>query len=168
MKFNTEELIADLIEQTRININKVEKFKRLGAIAYLLGALISLFSFKNFNSKTSFNSEETSGKTLMILIGLCKYSGGGMQLTKTPNPFDGLLDITIAKNLSKIEILKNLTKLFNGKITGYKKVLTAKAPSINIEFKDVDLPYIQADGELLGKGGFKVKIIPKSFSFYCN
>jgi len=29
MKFNTEELIADLIEQTRININKVEKFKKL-------------------------------------------------------------------------------------------------------------------------------------------
>ena len=29
MKFKTEELIAELIEQTRININKVEKFRKL-------------------------------------------------------------------------------------------------------------------------------------------
>ncbi len=29
MKLNTEELIAELIEQTRININKVEKFREL-------------------------------------------------------------------------------------------------------------------------------------------
>ena len=48
----------------------------------------------------------------MILVGLCKYSGGGMQLTKEPDPFDGLLDISVAKDIGKFDIIKNLTESF--------------------------------------------------------
>lgn len=147
-------------------VSKVEKYKYLGSVAYLLGALFSLFSFKNFESKAIFNSKESSGKTLMILIGLCKFSGGGMQLTKTPDPFDGLFDVSIVKNLSKLEIIKNLTKLFNGKITSYKKVKPIKTSSIKIKIKETTLPYIQADGELIGQGDILVTLIPKAFSFY--
>jgi diacylglycerol kinase (ATP) len=148
-------------------VNKVEKFKNLGAIAYLLGAIMSLFSFKNFTSKITINSKEIFGKTLMILVGLCKYSGGGMQLTENPNPFDGLFDVSVAKNFSKIDVLKNLTKLFNGKISSIKKVQTLKATTIKINIEQNDLPFIQADGELVGTGAINITLIPKAFSFYC-
>ena len=50
--------------------NKVGKYKNFGAIAYLIGALLGLFSFRVFKSKTLINSECYSFKTLMILIGL--------------------------------------------------------------------------------------------------
>ena len=147
-------------------VSKVEKIKFLGAFAYLCGAIISLFMFKNFESKTIINSKEIRGKNLMILIGLCKYSGGGMQLTNIPNPFDGLLDITIAEDLNKVEIIKNLPKLFNGKITNHKKVKLFKTGFLSVETYEKDKPFIQADGELIGTGDFKVTIIPKAFSFY--
>ncbi|MGK0254613.1 MAG: diacylglycerol kinase (ATP), partial [Mariniflexile sp.] len=148
-------------------VSKVDAYKNLGAVAYLLGAFISLFSFKNFKSKVSINSEYICGETLMILVGLCKYSGGGMQLTEAPDPFDGLLDVSVAKNFSKIDILKNLTKLFNGKINSIKKVQTLKAPSIKIKIDQNELPFIQADGELVGEGAINITLIPKAFSFYC-
>jgi diacylglycerol kinase family enzyme len=112
------------------------------------------------------SSEYISGKTFMILVGLCKYSGGGMQLTKNPDPFDGLLDISVAQNLGKLEIVRLLPKLFNGQITKHKKVKTFKTEGINIEISDVVTPLIQADGELIGYGNFKATIIPKAFSFY--
>ena len=148
-------------------VSKVEAYKNLGAVAYLFGAFISLFSFKNFTSKISINSEDICGETLMILIGLCKYSGGGMQLTDAPDPFDGLLDVSVAKNFSKIDILKNLTKLFNGKINSIKKVQTLKATSIKINIDQNEFPFIQADGELVGTGAITITLIPKAFSFYC-
>lgn len=147
-------------------VSKVKSYKSLGAIAYLFGALISLFQFKNFNSTVILNSDEVSGKTLMILVGLCKYSGGGMQLTSNPNPFDGLLDVSIAQNLGKFEVVSVLPKLFNGKITHYKKVKTFKTDAINITITQENKPFIQADGELIGSGNFKVSVIPKAFSFY--
>ena len=149
-------------------VNNIEKYKRFGTMSYLLGALFGLLSFENFHSKVLFNSRNISGKTLMVLIGLCKYSGGGMQLTKMPNPFDGLFDICIAKDFSKFEVVKNITKLFNGKIVNYKKVETQKTTEITIEINEEQLPFIQADGELIGKGNIKVSLISKSFSFYCN
>lgn len=148
-------------------VSTVEKYKRFGALAYLYSSILGLFSFKNFNATLSVESETVSGKNLMILVGLCKYSGGGMQLTKNSNPLDGLLDITIAQNLSKFEIIKSLSKLFNGNITNHKKVKTLKAASVAVQINQEELPFIQADGELIGKGNIKVSIITKAFSFYC-
>ena len=40
----------------------------------------------------------------MVVFGICKFSGGGMQFTKEVDSTDGLLDITIAKNLTLIDI----------------------------------------------------------------
>lgn len=147
--------------------NKVHKYKNLGPLAYLFGAIIGLFSFKKFNAIVSVESHKYSNKSLMILIGLCKYSGGGMRLTKDPDPFDGLFDISIAQNLSKIEIIKNLGRLFNGKIVFNKKVTTLKAAAIDIELIENGALFAQADGEIIGSGGFMATIIPKAFTFYC-
>ena len=147
--------------------NKVVKYKKLGPMAYLIGALFGLFSFSNFNSKVYINSECYSGKTLMILIGLGKFSGGGMKLTKEPNPFDGYFDVSIAKNLSKLDIIKNLSKLYNGNITNHSKVFSIKSNSISINVEEKQLPLIQADGEVIGTGNISITLIPHAFSFYC-
>lgn len=148
-------------------VSKVDKYKHIGALAYLYGAIISLFSFKKFESKVSVNSEVISGKTLMVLIGVCKYSGGGMQLTNTPNPFDGLFDISVAKNFSKLDIIKNVTKLFNGKISNHRKVKPVKSNHMTVEINQGKAPLIQADGELIGSGNIKITLIQNAFSFYC-
>lgn len=147
-------------------VSKVEKYKRFGALAYLTGTLSGLFSFKNFQSEVIINSEIKTSKSLMVLVGICNYSGGGMQLTKSPNAFDNLFDISVANNFKAIDIVKNVIKLFNGKIVNYKKVDTYKSKFVKIEVNESDLPFIQADGELVGMGGFTASIIPKAFSFY--
>lgn len=149
-------------------VSKVHKYKHFGALAYLTGAVLGLFSFKNFKSKIVVDSTEIESKTLMILVGLCTYSGAGMQLTREANPFDGLFDISIAKNLGKLDIIRNLTKLFNGKIVNHEKVETLKSNAITITIDEDELPFIQADGELVGKGNIRVLVVPKAFSFYCN
>ena len=149
-------------------VSKVHKYKHFGALAYLTGAALGLFSFKNFKSKVVVDNKEINSKTLMVLVGLCNYSGGGMQLTKNANPFDGLFDISIAKDIGKLDVIKNLTKLFNGKIVNHKKVETLKNEAISIIIDEEDLPFIQADGELIGQGNINLSVVPKAFSFYGN
>ncbi len=148
-------------------VSKVGKYKHFGALAYLIGAILGLFSFKNFEVDVVANSQRITTKSLMVLIGLCKYSGGGMQLTEFTNATNGLLDISIAKNFSKLDILKNLAKLFNGSIVKLKKVETLKTNTVTITCKSKsNIPFIQADGELIGTGDIKASIVPKAFSFY--
>ena len=148
-------------------VSKVGKYKHFGALAYLIGAVLGLFSFKNFKVDVVANSQRIPTKSLMVLIGLCKYSGGGMQLTEYTNATNGLFDISIAKNFSKLDILKNLVKLFNGSIVKLKKVETLKTNTVTISCKSkLNIPFIQADGELIGTGDIKASIVPKAFSFY--
>lgn len=149
-------------------VSKVGKYKNLGAIAYLIGAIAGLFSFKNFSSTITLNETEIRTKSLMVLAGLCKYSGGGMQLTKDPNPNDGLFDVSIAKDLSKFDILKNLSNLFNGKIVDHSKVENYKVSELSIIITSKVKPFIQADGELIGTGSIRLKIVPRAFTFYAN
>jgi len=146
-------------------VNKVHHYKNLGFLAYLTGALVSLTSYKKSTLKIIFNKTEIEEKTLMLLIGICKYSGGGMQLTNNPDPIDGLLDISHINKISLITLLGNIGGLFNGKITHHKLVKNYKTSKIKITDLETQKTYIQADGELVGTGSFEAEILPNALNF---
>lgn len=98
----------------------------------------------------------------MIIFGICKYSGGGLRVTKDPNPIDGLLDITIVKKFSFFNLLFNLPKLYNGNIVHHKKVDNYKVKELNIRN---DNSIIEADGEIVGNGSLHVTILQNAVQF---
>ncbi|XRE43229.1 Transcription regulator [contains diacylglycerol kinase catalytic domain] [Tenacibaculum discolor] len=141
-------------------VNKLNKLKRFGPIAYLLSGIAGLLLYKKTTFKIAINNKIIETKCLMTLFGICKYSAGGMQLTDFKDSNNGLFDITIAKNLSFLDLLFSIKKLYNGKILQHKKVETHVTNSLLITPQNKnDLPYIQADGELIGRGEVKVSII---------
>jgi YegS/Rv2252/BmrU family lipid kinase len=146
-------------------VNKVHKFKNLGSLAYLSGALVSLFSYKKPLLEITFNTTVIKSKTLLLFIGICKFCGGGMQLTKNPNPTDGIFDITFVKNITFLEVIVNIPALFSGKITDKKIIKNYKANKLQIKVLDKQETYIQADGELIGSGDFNVELLPKALTF---
>ncbi|MFD1292912.1 diacylglycerol/lipid kinase family protein [Lutibacter holmesii] len=146
-------------------VNKVHKFKNLGSLAYLTGALVSLISYKKPLLEINFNNNTLKSNTLLLFIGIGTYCGGGMQLTQNPNPFNGLFDISFVKNISLLQLLTNIKGLFNGNITKHKIVENYKTSTIEVKVLDKQETYIQADGELIGSGDFKVTILPKALTF---
>ncbi|NVK09544.1 MAG: diacylglycerol kinase family lipid kinase [Tenacibaculum sp.] len=141
-------------------VNKLNKLKRFGPIAYLLSGIAGLLLYKKTTFKIVINNKIIETKCLMTLFGICKYSAGGMQLTDFKDSNNGLFDITIAKNLSFWDLFFSIKKLYNGKILQHKKVETLVANSLLITPQNKnDLPYIQADGELIERGQVKVNII---------
>jgi len=141
-------------------VNKLKKLKKFGGIAYLLSGLAGLLLYKKTDFKIEFNNQVIQTNCLMTLFGICKFSGGGMQFTENVNTTDGLLDITIAKDLHLFDLLINLPKLYNGKIVHHKKVDTFKSKNIKVTpvLKN-NKPFIQADGELIYTGSVSVSII---------
>ena len=146
-------------------VHKVNQFKYLGFIAYLTGALLSIASYKKSNLEIKFNNLVINEKTLMLLIGICNYSGGGMQLTKNPNPTDGLFDISHINKITLITLLRNIGGLFNGNITNHQLVKNYKTSKLKITDLDAQKPFIQADGELVGSGSFEAEIISGALNF---
>lgn len=145
-------------------VKNITKFKKYGVIAYLLGTITSFMRYKKTILTIKFNTQKISVKSLLTIVGICKYSGGGMQLTSNVNTRDGLFDISIAKDFKFLNMLLNIFKFFNGNIVEHKEVETYKSAEIQITAKD-EKAFIQADGELIGQGGFKATIIPKAISF---
>lgn len=146
-------------------VNKVHQFKNLGSLAYLAGALLSLFSYKKPLLEISFNNTVLKHKTLLLFIGICTYCGGGMQLTQNPDPLNGLFDISFVKNISLLQLLINIPGYFNGNITQHKIVENYKIAELKIKVLDNQETYIQADGELIGSGDFSVSLLPKALTF---
>jgi len=147
-------------------VNKLNKLKRFGAIAYLLSGVAGLLLYKKTSFKIDFNNKTVETKCLMTLFGICRYSGGGMQLTNYKDASDGLFDITIAKNLSFFDLLFNIKKLYNGLITKHTKVETHLSNELLITPSlKPDKPYIQADGELIGRGKVKISLVKQAIKF---
>lgn len=146
-------------------VHKIASFKKLGSITYLLAALISFFKFKKSNILINSDTKNIESKIFMITVGLCRYSGGGMQLTDFKNHKPGNFDMTLVKNITLRKVLLNIKKLFNGKIIQLKEVDALHTQSLKITVKDNHLPYIQADGELLGSGNCEINIIKNAIQF---
>lgn len=146
-------------------VNNVGKFKKLGFLAYITGALASLTSFKKPTLQIKLNDIIITEKTLLLLIGICNYSGGGMQLTKASNPNSGLFDITHVSRITLYTVLKNLKGLFNENITNNKVVKNYKTTNLTIRVIDLKHSFIQADGELIGMGDFQVTLLPNKLQF---
>lgn len=144
-------------------VKNLKTLKKLGSISFLISGLYSLFFYRKTYYKVIINNDIINEKCLMILFGICKYSGGGLQVTKEPDPKDGLLDITIIKKISFLNLIFNLPKLYNGEIVHHKKVTTYKVKELKIIAKNRSI--IEGDGEIIGSGSLKVTIIPNAIHF---
>lgn len=147
-------------------VKKLNALKKLGSIAYLISGLQGLLFYKSFKYNIRFENKEINESCLMVLFGICQYSGGGIQLTQHANPKDGLLDITIVKNIGLFDMIINLPKLYNGKIVTHKKVENYKVKSIKLTLSDSSHSLIEADGEFIGTGSLEVSVIPKAIQVF--
>ena len=142
-------------------VKNLKYLKKIGSIAFLLSGLYSLLSYRKKKYSITIRDETLKEECLMIIFGICKYSGGGLRVTKYPNPTDGLLDITIVKKFSFFNLLFNLPKLYNGNIVHHKKVDNYKVKELNIIN---DNSIIEADGEESRKWLFKCNYSSKCSS----
>jgi len=145
-------------------VSKLNTLKRFGPVAYILAGIYGLIFYKKTFLTIIFDDKIIKQNCLMTLFGICKFSGGGMQFTENVNPSDGFIDLTIAKNLNVFDLIYNIRKLYNGNIVYHKKVDTYKTKKITVIPKTTK-PFIQADGELIGTGKVKVRIIDKAIQF---
>ena len=143
---------------------KLQELKRLGAISYLIAGIYGFLFYKKSIFKITMNQTIIETTCLMTMVSICKFSGGGMQFSKKGDPIDGLFDITIVKNITLLDLILNIKKLYNGKIVAHPKVATYKTNKIIVDPQN-SKPFIQADGELIGTGTATFSLIEKGIHF---
>lgn len=130
------------------------------ALSYMLILLKTLLKY-NSKSMQLKVGEQANYKERMfsIGIGIGKYNGGGMKQLPNAIANDGLLDVTIIKNISKWTVIKELKGLYDGSFLSHPKIDALQDTAIS--FSENKLK-IETDGESVGEGPKDFSILPKA------
>ena len=145
-------------------LKKIQSYKWLGKFSYLFCALMNFMNYKNIEVEIETDDAKINSRVFLLGVGLCKFTGGGMQLIKTPAGANGQLNMTIAQDLSKIEIIKIFFSLFNGGVFKKRKILTLSSEKILIVAKNTVLT-CQGDGEVFGAGKVSYSVVKKGLRY---
>jgi len=143
-------------------VNQDKENNKTGKILYIKNLLGTLFSSKSKKYSIRIDGEQINCKVFSMCAGICKFNGAGMMQLPNAVPNDGLLDMTIIKTISKIDVIRNVKNLYNGSFVSHRSVETHQGKHFLIETSEkVDL---EIDGESVGHSPFEFSILPNSLN----
>ncbi len=147
-------------------LNRLQPYKWLGKYAYLACSIANFLFYKNTEITVRGENFSLSRNIFLCGVGVSKYTGGGMQIIKNPAGNNGLLNLTVAYDFTKIDIIKNFFNLFNGAIFNDRKVLTVVDSKIEMVSKTGFLT-CHGDGEIFGSGNLTFFVLKKQITHIC-
>lgn len=138
--------------------NKQKDKGRSNQALYFYNLISSLISYSKTRAEIIIDDKKTVARIFSLNVGNGRYCGGGMRQTPDALPDDGLLDVTIIKEMGRIEIIKNLKILYDGTILSHPRVDGYRCKNVRISTDS--LLYVESDGESLGHTPAEFSIIP--------
>lgn len=133
--------------------------KALGPRGCYAWAVLAVFPrWRNCHVRLTVDGEEREGKMHEVIAAIGRYSAGGMRLTPNAVPDDGLFDVLILGDLSKLDLATNMHKTYKGTHVSHPKVEILRGTEVRIEAEE-PLP-IQLDGEQPGTTPVLFELLP--------
>ena len=131
-----------------------------GRYAFFLVSTVAALTLKPSKLRLKYdNDPEEVHRLLGLVVGNGIVCGGGMKLTPNAKLNDGLFDILLINQMSIIQRLMNLSKVYSGRHILSRHFSIRRCKKITVES---DLPVsLEADGELLGYSPFSMEIFPQ-------
>ena len=119
-----------------------------GSLSYAYAAIAEMASFKPLHYRLTTNGFTRELDAMLVCIANGGYFGGGMWIAPTADETDGLLDVTIARTVSRSELIRMLPKLYSGSFVTHPAVERFQVSEITVTGENM---YAMADGENLGE-----------------
>jgi diacylglycerol kinase (ATP) len=129
-----------------------------GFMNYIVAALRTIFLF--FNAplvRIEYDDKLITQPSLMVSIMNGRRMGGGFMMAPDAYPDDGLLDLCIAGQLSRIGILMMIPRFIKGTQSPHPQIKTGRASKIHVVAIEGSLP-AHADGETICTAGKELSI----------
>lgn len=153
---------AGVVASVMLKVNHMSR-KWPALWRYLVGSVQGFGTFKNISTQISIDNDPVREILLTdLLVANGRYFGRGMKPAPNANLQDGLFDVLIFKNASLSIFIKNLPRLYRGKISGSSashETLQCKTISVEVSNSGKALP-IEMDGENCGQGSVTFRILP--------
>ena len=144
-------------------VKNIFSYKKWRSLSYLMAALVSLKKYIPVDLTYSIDQHKKKSSIFLISLGIGRYSGSGMQLTDYKNHKNGYLDLTLVQSISLFRVITNIISLYNGNIEAIKETYCSNIKEFQLHSNNT--AYIQADGELVGKGTAIFSLSPRAIQF---
>ncbi len=138
-----------------------EEFKqKWGKLSYLRASLETAKEFDVRELDLYLDGEPRKVRAVNVVVGNCRYAGGGWLAAPRANPEDGLLDVVIIEKLDLADLLQLApASMARSDYLGKEGVFFARAKEIRVETQPPGLEFT-ADGEVIGDEPTEFSVIP--------
>jgi len=140
-----------------------------GFLSFLVAVLKTIFLYnKAAVSTVAYDGKTLTQPSLMISVMNGRRLGGGFFMAPQSEPDDGLFDLCIAHQVSRVRIFGLIPHFLRGTQSTQKEITTGQAARITITAVEGALP-AQTDGEILCVDGQKLEIelLPGQIDVLC-
>ena len=133
--------------------------KALGGKASFIWATVAVFMrWKSTEVTVQIDGARRSGRMFEVLAMNGDYTAGGMWMAPDAKPDDGLFDIVLIGDVTKLDFVVTFPKIYRGRHVGHPKIEHLKGRTVAIE-SATPLP-IALDGEQPGTAPATFEIVP--------
>lgn len=138
--------------------------KALGSkLTYFTGTIATLLNFENIEVRCQLdNNEIIEGKYKGLIVCNGQYMGGGMHIAPQAQTDDGLFDIVLIKDLTKLRFLTHFPSIYLGKHINLPEIEIHRSKKLSVTTKQQTI--FEADGEIPGLSPIVCQIIPKALT----
>lgn len=129
-------------------------------LAYLVGSLVSIATYRPQRMEVRIDGETQFGDFLTVVASNGRFFGSGMQPAPRAKLDDGMLDVTVAGDISRLGTVATLARLYFGKHENGTTIVTRPAREV-----EIDLPHVvpmQLDGEVGRAEHLRIRVRPSA------
>ena len=132
-----------------------------GTVTYLGSLITTLGTYRNKRVHVRANgSGEWQARVNSVVVANGQYFGGGMKIAPDARLSDGELDVVVLGDLGKLDLVRNVPRVYDGSHLTHPKVSAFRA--WHIEVHSPNRLLLQADGEVLGTAPAVFAVVPSA------
>lgn len=134
-----------------------------GFVSYLWSVVCTLMTYKNTEINLDIDGEKFTQHCRDIIIGNGRYDGGGILVAPKANLENGTFDIYIMGDINRLQAIRDLPKLYKGKLMERADMVRNFKASRLTACSD-ERTLVNLDGEMCGTLPVTIEIVPHALN----
>ena len=137
--------------------------RRFGARAAYAWATVAVFTrWSSMPMTIEADRERREGRMFEVIVAIGAYAAGGMHIAPDASPDDGLFDVVLIGDVTKLDFVTTFPKIYRGTHVGHPKIEVLKAREVSVT-PEAPLPVV-LDGEQPGPTPARFDVLPGAVS----
>jgi len=131
-----------------------------GKAAYLWSTVTVFARWRNSEVRVAVDGEVRAGPMFDVIVANGRSFAGGMKICPEAEPDDGLFDVLLIGDVSKLDLARTMPKIYRGTHLPHPKAELLRGTVVQVESAD-PLP-VELDGEQPGTTPVRFDVVPRA------